>query len=326
MKNTLYIIIISILAISCGGSPTDSLKSSDKSISTTIGTVEGLQIKDIPYGTSLDDFRNAISVSDSSQFEILKVDGITPAVELKTSTRLKVTAEDNSTETYLVEVLPDPRVVGEFNGFNSDSTDYQVVGGSFVEGFGSNTSALSFTGSTVENNYMVIPYDENDPKYNLTAKGTIEVLVKANSFKPYAGILSKGQVNNFSDESYGIQLWPKDGSNARLLFFIYGENGQWIGVNGTYNLEANKWYHIVATWDENKMYLYVNGVLDSSRDNTAGNVRSTTGGLTVGAQLTEGYNDTYGNFGWDGIIDRVSIFNEVMNADEVQSRYDEIFN
>ncbi len=53
-------------------------------------------------------------------------------------------------------------------------------------------------------------------------------------------------------------------------------------------------------------------------------VRDSAGALIIGAQLPVSYNRTYGNIGWDGIIDRVGIRSDSLTDQQVLDRYNSL--
>ncbi|HRZ29153.1 MAG TPA: LamG domain-containing protein, partial [Spirochaetota bacterium] len=88
-------------------------------------------------------------------------------------------------------------------------------------------------------------------------------------------------------------------------------------------LVNGEWYHIVATWDEKGLAIYVNGKLEGSAENTLGAIRDSAGGLVIGAQLADRpYSNRLGNLGYHGIIDRVALYERSLDADEVAARYE----
>jgi len=334
MKYKITVLMISALTIfyiGCSGSgkslavadAEEQVLSGDTSVIPSLGSIDGTIISDIPYGTALDVFLEGLSIAETAQLIVLEPDGITEATDLKDGYQLVVTAEDGTTVTYTISVNPDPRLVASWNDFDPESGDYEIVGATVVEGMTEGSSALKFDGDPSVLNYVLAP---DSDALTLRDRGTLEVLINAESIVPYAGIVSKGQSKTYSDEAYGIQLYNYEGSAARLLFFLYSDNGTWIGVHGTFDIIPGTWYHIIATWNETEMKLYVDGQLDASGQNTTGGVRDTVGGLTIGSQLAEKYNSTYGSFAWDGIIGGVTIMNDYIEAGEVLARYNAAVN
>jgi len=205
----------------------------------------------------------------------------------------------------------------------SSPGSFETTGTDPAEGPSSDLTSYRFYADPAELSYILISDSE---ELTLRDRGTIEVWIKADSIKPFAGIVSKGQSKTFADEAYGIQLFTYESSPARLMFFLYNDSGSYIAVNGSFDILIDSWYHVVGAWDENTMKLYVNGILDGERANTTGGVRDTAGGLTIGAQLSEIYNSTYGNLAWDGIISGVSVLSDMMQQDEVEARYLSVVN
>jgi hypothetical protein len=295
--------------------------SNDTSITSSIGEVQGSALIKIPFGTTVEVLKAGISVAQGASCDIYEADGETPATQLTGNCIIGVTAEDGTKAAYTLGILPDPAILDEWIGFNPASPEYTINNAPMVEGYNGNSEALSFDGSPATLDYVRAP--DNDG-LTLRNSGTIEILIKANSFFPFAGIVHKGEKNDFSDEAWGIQLWDYAGSSARLLLMITGDDGNWIGVNGSFNLQPGQWYHIIGTWDATSLRLYVNGVLDGATVNTTGGVRDTSGGLIVGAQLSEIYNGSYGNLGWDGVIDRVIIRSDAVSDAWVLARYNSL--
>lgn len=88
---------------------------------------------------------------------------------------------------------------------------------------------------------------------------------------------------------------------------------------------AGTWYHLAATYDENSLKIYVNGVLENSRQLT-GNLWPTVYGgelypLSIAA-YTIGPHYTGGNlFFFKGILDEVKVYDYARTAEEIQSDY-----
>ncbi|HOD13314.1 MAG TPA: LamG domain-containing protein [Spirochaetota bacterium] len=314
-----------------GGSDTSSLLllagargpmlSSDTSLTPGIGQIQGNAIINIPFGTALNDFKSSIIPAEGAVFDVYENDGVTPAATLDETCVLMITAENGTRAAYTLDILPDPAIVDEWIGFDPSSTDYTIVNATGAEGYEGNTSALEFDGDPATLDYLTVPDADT---LTLRDSGTVEVLIKGDSFPTCAGIVHKGEQGDFSDEAWSLQIYPHEGSQARLLMLITGDDGNWIGVHGSFDLQPGVWYHIVGTWDGLTVRLYVNGVLDGQIDNTTGGVRDSAGSLIIGGQLSESYNASYGNLGWDGIIDRVGIRSDSLNDQQVLDRYNSL--
>jgi len=192
-----------------------------------------------------------------------------------------------------------------------EGTAYDIIGAGWTDGIVGD--ALDFNG------YDQYAYVPNNESLALSTAGTIGVWIRADSHKAYAGVLHKGENKDFSDEAWTLQFW---GSNGQIGVIVVGTSGTLLKVMSTFNLNVGEWYFIAATWDLEKVTLYINGQENSSKDNTVGEVRVTDGGLVIGAQLSEPYNASYGHVGFDGAIDEVFVFDRVMTPEEVLERFD----
>ncbi len=302
--NILFILVLFMIGCSGGGSSQSSpavqmntVLSNDTSIASAIGEVQGTVLVKIPFGTTVEILKAAIVVARGATFNIYESDGRTTATTLTDTCTIVVTAENDAKATYTLAILKDPAIVAEWIGFTSESRQYVIADVEAAEGYHGNHNGLLFDGDPATLDYVIVP---DSDALTLRNSGTVEVMVRVDSIHPCAGIIHKGEKRDFSDEAWGLQLWNYEGSNARLLLMIAGDNGSWIGVYGTFDLQPGQWYHIVGTWDSTKLRLYVNGVLDSETDNTTGGVRDTDGSLIIGAQLSEMYDAGYGNhrMGW----------------------------
>jgi hypothetical protein len=324
--NILFILAMFVIGCSGGGSSSmsspavqlQSELSSDTSLASAIGEVQGNALVKIPFGTTVEILKAAVVVARGATFNVFESDGRTAAATLTDTCTIVVTAEDDSKATYTLAILKDPAIVAEWIGFTSECRQYVIADVEVAEGYNGNHNGLLFDGDPETVDYVIVP---DSDELTLRNNGTVELMVRVDSIHPFAGIIHKGEKRDFSDEAWGIQLWNYQGSNSRLLLMIAGDNGSWIGVYGTFDLQPGQWYHIVGTWDSTKLRLYVNGVLDGETANTTGGVRDTDGSLIIGAQLSEKYDAGYGNIGWGGVIDRVIIRSDTLTEEQVQARY-----
>ncbi|OHD55417.1 MAG: hypothetical protein A2Y33_11510 [Spirochaetes bacterium GWF1_51_8] len=166
-------------------------------------------------------------------------------------------------------------------------------------------------------NYMTVPSSTNNL---LNIEGTVEALVYMHSFVPFAGIVHKGIRTDFADECYSLQLW----TTSSVYLYLTGTNGSAVEIHSPTALTNNGWYHIVGTWNGNSMYLYINGVQVAWRAHTLGQIKTNDAPIVVGAQITNTYNTTYFNFGFDGVIDTVNLFDTMLSGTDVSERYNAI--
>ena len=118
-----------------------------------------------------------------------------------------------------------------------------------------------------------------------------------------------------TSSSSQISFYLYKGSN-RTLYFSLGNSGGTGGVGGEFSgtaTDANRWYHVAATYDKdlasNRMKIFLDGVYKSARNDASGNVTATTSALYLGI-----LNKDYGN-AWKGKLDEVRIANVARSAD-----------
>lgn len=150
---------------------------------------------------------------------------------------------------------------------------------------------------------------------DLQEEGTIEAWIYVNSFQDWAGVVYKGDKTDFSDDAYFIQFLGGS-ERKRLAFGIANKNGTYSYERSAIDLEAETWYHVAFTWDQQTMRLYVNGYDYGSKPNSTV-ARNTSGGLNIGSQLNEAVEKNP----FDGIIDEVRISNVARSQQWVATSY-----
>jgi hypothetical protein len=169
-----------------------------------------------------------------------------------------------------------------------------------------------------EQDYLLIPADASN---DLTHQGTIEAWLKPDTNVAWAGIVHKGTQPDWSDEGYSLQY---DGS-GQLTLAMTSAAGQTILVHTLHVLSTGVWSHVVATWDEDEVHLYVNGVdvvsginigFTSTVTTIAENYpfRSSSGDVVIGTQVP-GYP-----WRFDGAMSDLRIYNRYMEQSEVLER------
>lgn len=149
---------------------------------------------------------------------------------------------------------------------------------------------------------------------DLTTEGTISAWIYLDSYVNFSGIIHKGDKTDYSDEAYSLQLW----NNDKIRFQLFGKNAS-KAINSK-KIKPKTWYHVIAKWNNEKMYLYVNGKLQSSAKHKL-TVRNTTGGVNIGALFTESFSRSFSNFPFKGIIDEVRFLKRAITKNEVRNIY-----
>ena len=104
----------------------------------------------------------------------------------------------------------------------------------------------------------------------------------------------------------------------------FDNNGGWnTGARTTATISANRYYHVVYTWEGAVVKVYLNGVLQSTTSTLqAGNGRQNV--TTLGAGGTPrniGSRTNGGGNNWHGAIDVVNFYNRSLSATEVTEQY-----
>ncbi len=189
--------------------------------------------------------------------------------------------------------------------------DGDIVGGTWVTG--QYNSAVQFR---YDNDRIVV---QDDDTLDLAEEGTIMSWLRVRTPKVFAGLVHKGEQIDWSDEAYSFQFW----SPASILsIIIYNQvDPGYLKLESNQQLKTRTWYHVAASWDMERIYLYVNGEEDNSTPNTIGAVRRRTGDLIIGAQLKENYDPTFKKLALDGIMDEVAIYNRRLSEEEIEEIY-----
>jgi hypothetical protein len=143
-------------------------------------------------------------------------------------------------------------------------------------------------------------------------KLTICVWVHPNSLtqssSSYRGILAKCTSGSWS-HGYGLARYP---GSPDVHFFV-----NYYGAEAAHApIPDNTWTHLVGTYDEQTLTLYVNGLKASEAIPTGrygGAIRHGNSPLLIG-QAPDGY-------GWFGKLDDVMLFNRVLSAVEINQLY-----
>jgi len=163
--------------------------------------------------------------------------------------------------------------------------------------------------------YLLVPADATN---DLTHQGAIAVWLKPTTNVAWAGIVHKGTQADWSDEGYSLQY---DGE-GRLMLAMTSAAGQSMLVRTLQAPAAGTWSHVVATWDQDEVHLYVDGVdvvdrinvgFSSTVTTIAENYpfRSSAGDVVIGTQVP-------GNpWRFDGLLSDVRIYDRYLEQAEV---------
>jgi hypothetical protein len=178
--------------------------------------------------------------------------------------------------------------------------------------------------------YLRVPDDASNDLTGESAAIELWIMPKVN--KTGAGILHKGTASDWSDESYSLQY----NIPGELAFIITNqEDTHTYVISKAPKLAVDTWYHIVVTWDQTQVMIYVNGVDVEKKyiqyKNSAWTawtttlpedfapMRSSDGDLMIGTQLP----DSQPEYRFEGVIDKIRLYDRLLSADEVLEHYSE---
>lgn len=147
---------------------------------------------------------------------------------------------------------------------------------------------------------------------DLTTTGAISAWIYPTALTNDTYILHKGSAADTSNEAYGLRFSTGGKLELRLR---YGNTAASYIILESTALTANKWYHVVAQWDANYLYIYLNGVLNAIAANTNNRAaRNTTGALVIGARHTAGAGPY---LGYSGYMDEVYLYKRLLTLEEI---------
>ena len=152
----------------------------------------------------------------------------------------------------------------------------------------------------------------NESKFDCVAEVTVAAWIKVNRFdKEYQAIVTKG------DSAWRIQ---RNQNTDTLEFACSGlaipGGDQWGGLYGNSNVNDGKWHHVAGVYDGQRMYLYVDGVVDSSQP-ASGPIGTNNQPVYIGENA-----EMNGRF-WNGLIDDVRVYNAALSRAEIEALYNE---
>jgi len=188
------------------------------------------------------------------------------------------------------------------NGLNGS-----VNGGVTVGGVGKVCGAYNFNGSS---GYVSVP---DNALLNLS-RGTFMAWVRHGSaaMTNWEAILAKG------DSAYRMHL-----NGGCSINTANPSKGLSLGINGgCANADlnsgtvpaANTWYHVAGSYDGSTLRIYINGALQQSAAYT-GSIASNTNALFIGEN-----SQNRGRY-WNGDIDEVKIFTQVLSGAAISAGY-----
>jgi hypothetical protein len=158
-------------------------------------------------------------------------------------------------------------------------------------------SALKFNGTS---DFVEVPFSDSlniDPASSLTIEAWVSV---PNPDANWRAIVVKG------DDAWDWGIY-KSTSNT----FMTGLNNLHEVYSST-NVEKDKWYHVAGVYDNTNWYIYVNGKLETKKENGA-KIGKSNNGLSIGKKGVA-IRDFF-----DGTIDEVRVWNRALSEKEISA-------
>lgn len=146
-----------------------------------------------------------------------------------------------------------------------------------------------------------------DPSFDITNQITVSAWIKVSAFdKDWQTIIAKG------DRAWRLQ---RNWGESTLEFACSGlvvPGTDWGKIFGKTNVNDGHWHHVAGVYDQEKIYLYIDGSLDASAA-APGTIRVNDEPVFIGenSQMTDRF--------WNGMIDDVRIYNYALSAEEISA-------
>jgi hypothetical protein len=187
---------------------------------------------------------------------------------------------------------------GEGSGIDSsgnqfDATETQVT---YIPG----RDGQAF--STPANGRLSVPANDLlDPNDGLT----ISLWYRQSQIRSYDQYLVSKAAHNLNT---GYLLFIEKETNLPKLRLYDGNNGSWMRASVTLPSAPtlNTWHHLAATFDGASLKLYLNGVLQQTKELGSHTVLPSSGNLTLASRF-------------DGDLDEIRLYNTSLNSDEINA-------
>lgn len=231
---------------------------------------------------------------------------------------LAITAAQAQSTAGLIAHWPFNGNSADVSGNGHNGTDFNITYGNGITG-ASNTAAI-FNGTS---SYITVPYktDLNIAQYSIAA------IVKPLGF--YTGTCQVNSIlwrgTQYTSGNYGLHYFdnPYDQScyitdTSKNVFAAFagpntsGNGSQW---QAAVKVVTNNWYKVIATYKNDTIRIYVNGVNVSTYNVTTGPIGNSTAGLWIGANYNS--TPTFYPYWYNGIMDDLAIYNRVLDDSEI---------
>ncbi|MFC2174791.1 LamG domain-containing protein [archaeon] len=203
------------------------------------------------------------------------------------------------------------------NANDEQGTNNGVVNGATSTPSGMFNGAYSFDGSN--DRVTISDHDSLTPSSAISLSAW--VYVASVSWSDRTGLLAKYDGTG-GDRAWSLQVGKNnDADDSSICLTVSSTTTPYTGkpqLCGSTQVQASNWYHVVATFEQDHIQIFVNGTreLDDTDTAIADSIPNNAQPVYIGYQPDE---DTYFN----GTIDDVAIFNRSLSSDEVLQLYNE---
>jgi hypothetical protein len=152
----------------------------------------------------------------------------------------------------------------------------------------------------------------NESNFDFTGDVTVAAWIKVNRFdREWQAIVTKG------DSAWRIQ---RHQDTAAIEFACTGlqipSGSPYGGLYGNKAVNDGKWHHVAGVYDGEKMYIYIDGIVDVSQPAT-GAIATNDHPVYIGenAEMTERF--------WNGLIDDVRVYNYALSEGRIVALFNE---
>jgi len=145
-----------------------------------------------------------------------------------------------------------------------------------------------------------------DTAFEIRDAITVTAWIKVRAFdRDYQAIITKG------DSAFRLQRYANMGVLEFACTGVDVPGTTWSNIWGTIPVDDGRWHHAAGVYDGQRMYLYVDGVLDVSNTAT-GRLDLNTYPVLIGenAERPQRY--------WNGLIDDVRVYARALNGAEIR--------
>lgn len=150
-----------------------------------------------------------------------------------------------------------------------------------------------------------------------TQRMTVAAWVKVENADEWGGFV--GQIQDTGSDESGWVLGTRFQKFSMALASV--GNGQLTYLQAPEDFELDTWYHLVSTYDGGVLKLFINGELVATSTAQSGDIEYPDEGFFV----IGSYRDDNENWGHDGALDEVTIWNVALTDQEVSEYYDSFF-